>query len=112
MIKIEADTVAIVLTKVARGELAATTTHHGACLWTVRAGGLEIDIFDDAHEVDYVERVVDEAGRTVRFEQYMNAHGFDPIDLLAPEDRKKLSMMMFGDYLEANRPSRRRPRHR
>ena len=62
MIKIEPDIVAALLAKVASGELPAATSHDGSCTWTICADGFVIEIFDDAHKVDYVERVTDAAG--------------------------------------------------
>jgi hypothetical protein len=100
MIKIEPDIVAALLTKVASGELPAATSHDGFGIWTVRADGFVIEIFDDAHLVDYVERVTGPTGKTVTFNQYWNAYGFDPISRLSPEIREILSERMHGDYID------------
>ena len=88
------------LAKVASGELSAATSHDGATTWTIRADSFVIEIFDDAHKVDYVERVTDAAGKTVTFDRYMNAYGYDPIDRLSPDIRELLSQRMYGDYMD------------
>jgi hypothetical protein len=91
------------LQKVARSEIAAKTTHDGACWWTVEAGGLVIVIFDDSDKVDYVEEVTDGSGGRRSFDSFMNQYGFDPIDCLSSIDRKALETVMFCDRLDAGR---------
>lgn len=101
MLKVDAAEVAHILAKIADEGLSAERTHDGACLWTIRASGYVIEIFDDAGEVDYVERATDPKGRVATFNNFMNALGFDPIDLLNQEQKDKLAALMYGDRLDA-----------
>ena len=110
MPRIEMKRVVDVLQRVARAEVPAKTRHDGVCLWTIEADGLTIEIFDDAGEVDYVERVTDEAGRQRTFNSFANQYGGDPIDAISAVDRADLARMMdrdrWGAFFAANARSR------
>lgn len=98
MLKVDVNAVADVLREIARGHIQAESRHDGFTTWFVRACGFSIEIFDDAGEVDYVERVTDPSGKTATFQQFINATGYDPIDQLSEADQKSLSDRMRGDY--------------
>ena len=100
MPRIEMKRVVDVLQRVARGEIPAKRRHDGSCMWTIEADGLTIEIFDDAGEVDYVERVTDEAGRQRSFNSFCNQYGGDPVDAISAVDRACLARMMGGDLLD------------
>lgn len=111
--EIDIKRVADVLSRVAQGTLPARTRHDGLVHWTVEAGGLTIVIFDDAHEVDYVEHARDRAtGEVMRFNDFMDEYGRDPVDLLSAEDKRRLQERMNGDAINVAIPPPSRSKRR
>ncbi len=108
MLKVDVNSVADVLRELARGHISAETWHDGLNTWFVRVSGFAIEIFDDAGEVDYVERVTDPSGKVATFRQFANAVGYDPIAQLSEADQKELSERMRGDCWAARMKDNRR----